>query len=147
MFKIGDFSRLSQVSVKTLRYYADLGMFEPVHIDQFSGYRYFSIEQLPRLNRILALKDLGLSLEQISRLLAYDILVKKVEPRSITSWATSWVQIWRDHPPDCQGMRVRASVARSRAFWSMVTPSPRPVGTVMVLSGLRLKRSWVISSR
>ncbi|HJW90268.1 MAG TPA: MerR family DNA-binding transcriptional regulator [Anaerolineales bacterium] len=39
MFKIGDFSRLSQVSVKTLRYYADLGLFEPVHIDQFSGYR------------------------------------------------------------------------------------------------------------
>ncbi|MEW5721012.1 MAG: MerR family transcriptional regulator [Chloroflexota bacterium] len=70
MFKIGDFSKLSQVSVKALRYYDELGLLKPVSVDRFTGYRYYSADQLPRLNRILALKDLGLSLEQIARLLS-----------------------------------------------------------------------------
>ncbi len=69
MIKIGDFSRLAQVSVRTLRLYDEMGLLKPAHIDRFSDYRYYSIEQLPRLNRILALKDLGFSLEQISRML------------------------------------------------------------------------------
>ena len=69
MFKISDFSKLSRVSVKALRYYDELGLLRPAQIDRFTSYRYYSIDQLPRLNRILALKDLGLSLEQIARLL------------------------------------------------------------------------------
>ncbi len=73
MFKIGDFSKLSQVSVKTLRYYDELGLLKPVEVDRWTGYRYYSAHQLPRLNRILALKDLGLSLEQIGQLLDGDL--------------------------------------------------------------------------
>ena len=73
MFKIGDFSRLSQLSVKTLRYYDELGLLKPVSVDRFTGYRFYSADQLPRLNRILALKDLGLSLEQIATLLDDDL--------------------------------------------------------------------------
>ncbi len=69
MFKIGDFSRLSQVSVNTLRHYDELGLLKPLQVDRFTGYRYYSIEQLPRLQCILALKDLGLSLEQIAQAL------------------------------------------------------------------------------
>jgi predicted transcriptional regulator YdeE/DNA-binding transcriptional MerR regulator len=69
LFKIGDFSKLAQVSVKTLRYYAQLGLLEPVWVDRFSGYRYYTLEQLPRLNRVLALKDLGFSLEQVQQML------------------------------------------------------------------------------
>jgi DNA-binding transcriptional MerR regulator len=69
MFKISDFSKLSRVSVKALRYYDELGLLRPAQIDRFTSYRYYSMDQLPRLNRILALKDLGLSLEQIARLL------------------------------------------------------------------------------
>ncbi len=69
MYKIGDFSRLCRVPVSALRYYADLGILQPAHVDTFTGYRYYTIDQLPRLNRILALKDLGLSLEQIRDLL------------------------------------------------------------------------------
>lgn len=68
-FKIGDFSRLTQVSVKALRHYDELGLLKPASQDPFTGYRYYAFDQLPRLNRILALKDLGLSLEQIARLL------------------------------------------------------------------------------
>jgi DNA-binding transcriptional MerR regulator len=70
MIKIGDFARLSQVSVVTLRYYDEMDLLKPVKVDHFTGYRFYSADQLPRLNRILALKDLGFSLEQIKLMLA-----------------------------------------------------------------------------
>jgi DNA-binding transcriptional MerR regulator len=73
MFKIGEFSRFSQVTVKTLRYYDKLGLLKPAKIDRFTGYRYYSANQLPRINRILALKDLGLSLDQVAQLLEDDL--------------------------------------------------------------------------
>lgn len=69
MFKIGDFSRIAHVSVKTLRHYAHEGLLEPVWIDRYSGYRYYTLDQLTQLNRVLALKDLGFSLDQIKHLL------------------------------------------------------------------------------
>jgi DNA-binding transcriptional MerR regulator len=70
MIKIGDFSRLSQVPISTLRYYDEVGLLRPAAIDEASGYRFYMLEQLPLLNRILALKWLGLSLDQIAQLLA-----------------------------------------------------------------------------
>jgi DNA-binding transcriptional MerR regulator len=73
MFKIGEFSRLSRVSVRMLRHYDQLDLLKPSEIDRFTGYRYYSAEQLPRLNRILALRDLGFSLEQIADLLEDDL--------------------------------------------------------------------------
>lgn len=69
MLKIGDFSRIGRVSVQTLRYYDDLGLLNPVSVDSSTGYRFYAFDQLPRLHRILALKDLGLTLEEIARLL------------------------------------------------------------------------------
>lgn len=69
MVKIGDFSKFGRVPVKTLRYYDEIGLLKPALVDRFTGYRYYAVEQLARLNRILALKDLGFSLEQIARLL------------------------------------------------------------------------------
>lgn len=70
MIKIGEFARLAQVSVVTLRHYDELGLLTPSTVDPSTGYRYYSIAQLPRLNRILALKDLGFSLEQIEVVLS-----------------------------------------------------------------------------
>jgi len=69
MFRIGEFAQIAQVSGRQLRFYDELGLLKPVRIDHQTGYRYYSIRQLPRLNSILALKDLGLSLEQIASLL------------------------------------------------------------------------------
>lgn len=69
MFKIGDFSRLGQVSTRMLRHYDQLGLLKPKHTDKFSGYRYYTIDQLGDLNRIIALKELGLSLEQIAQIM------------------------------------------------------------------------------
>jgi len=68
MFKIGDFSKFSRVSVKMLRHYDRLGLLRPARIDTVTSYRYYSAGQLPRLNRILALRDLGFTLEQIAAL-------------------------------------------------------------------------------
>ena len=73
MIKIGDFSKLAHVSIKTLHHYDDLGLLKPVHVDRYSGYRYYEIGQLSFLNRILALKDLGLSLDQVTELLREDL--------------------------------------------------------------------------
>jgi DNA-binding transcriptional MerR regulator/effector-binding domain-containing protein len=71
--KIGEFARLGQVTVQTLRYYADLDLLRPGEIDPFTGYRYYLLDQLPALHRILVLKDLGIPLEQIKRMLHENI--------------------------------------------------------------------------
>src|ERR1051326_5641034 len=78
VFKIGDFSRLTQVTVKTLRHYDRLGLIKPDYIDPESGYRYYTAGQLPRLNRILALKDLGFSLEQITTLVKEEVPISEL---------------------------------------------------------------------
>jgi effector-binding domain-containing protein len=78
MIKIGDFSKLSKVSVKTLRYYDEMGLLSPIETDRSTGYRYYSLDQLPRLIRILALKDLGFSLEQIAQALEDGITLEQL---------------------------------------------------------------------
>ncbi len=78
MLKIGDFAKEAQVTVKTLRHYAKIGLLKPVWIDRFTAYRYYSREQLSRLNRILALKDLGFTLEQIGQILQQALTVDEL---------------------------------------------------------------------
>jgi DNA-binding transcriptional MerR regulator len=72
MFRIGEFSLIAQVSGRLLRYYDEIGLLSPEYTDPQTGYRYYSAEQLPRLNRILVLKELGLGLDQIAQLLGQD---------------------------------------------------------------------------
>jgi len=79
MLKIGEFSRITQVSIKTLRFYNQIGLLEPDHIDKFTGHRYYSLEQLPRVNLILALKAMGLALEQIQDVVAGDLTDQQLE--------------------------------------------------------------------
>lgn len=78
MFKIGEFSRLSRVSVRMLRHYDQLGLLKPSRTDSFTNYRYYSADQLPRLNRILALRDLGFSLEQIGNMLDEELSAEQL---------------------------------------------------------------------
>jgi DNA-binding transcriptional MerR regulator len=78
MFRIGEFSKIAQVSGRLLRYYDEIGLLSPALTDPQSGYRYYSAQQLPQLNRILVLKELGLSLEQITRLLAQETAVDDI---------------------------------------------------------------------
>ncbi|HET9473587.1 MAG TPA: MerR family transcriptional regulator [Steroidobacteraceae bacterium] len=65
MFRIGEFSRIARVSARLLRYYDELGLLKPGVVDASTGYRYYTSSQLQRLNRILVLRDLGLTLQQI----------------------------------------------------------------------------------
>jgi DNA-binding transcriptional MerR regulator len=69
MFRIGEFSQITRVTVDTLRYYDAIGLLKPAKVDPFTGYRYYSAKQLMSLNRILALKEIGFSLEEIARIL------------------------------------------------------------------------------
>jgi DNA-binding transcriptional MerR regulator len=78
MLKIGEFARVGQVSIATLRYYDQCGLLKPNALDPDSGYRYYSLDQLTRLNRILALKELGFPLEQITRLLQEDLSLEQL---------------------------------------------------------------------
>jgi DNA-binding transcriptional MerR regulator len=78
MFKISEFSKFCRVPTKTLRYYNEIGLFSPAQVDGFTNYRYYSAEQLPRLNRILVLKEMGLSLAEIARLLNENVSFEEI---------------------------------------------------------------------
>ncbi|GAA3371203.1 MerR family transcriptional regulator [Streptomyces antimycoticus] len=73
MFTIGDFARHGRVSVRMLRHYDATGLLRPAHVDPATGYRYYSAAQLSRLNRVIALKELGFTLQQVR-----DIVDEKV---------------------------------------------------------------------
>ena len=66
MFKIGEFSKLTQVSIRMLRYYDETGLLKPAEIDKFTNYRLYSAEQIPFLNRIIFLRDLGFNISEIA---------------------------------------------------------------------------------
>jgi len=68
VYTIGQFSRICQLSIKTLRFYDEIGLFKPHWVDPSSGYRYYTAEQLPRAYEIIVYRDLGFSLEQIKQL-------------------------------------------------------------------------------
>jgi DNA-binding transcriptional MerR regulator len=78
MLKIGEFSRLSQVTVATLHHYDEIDLLKPAQIDPFTNYRYYSVEQLSHIHRIMALKELGLSLEQIGLMLDEDVSTEQI---------------------------------------------------------------------
>lgn len=69
MLKIGDFSKLSRISIRMLRHYDDLGLLKPETVDDFTGYRYYLESQLPLADRIQVLKNLGFSLAVIGNIL------------------------------------------------------------------------------
>jgi DNA-binding transcriptional MerR regulator len=69
MFTIGDFAGHGRVSVRMLRHYDAIGLLRPAHVDPASGYRRYRAEQLGQLNRIVALKELGFSLQQVRSIL------------------------------------------------------------------------------
>jgi DNA-binding transcriptional MerR regulator len=78
MFSIGDFARHGRVSVRMLRHYDAIGLLQPAHVDDATGYRSYDAQQLSRLNRIVALKDLGFTLERVRTLLDEKIGVEEL---------------------------------------------------------------------
>lgn len=78
MFKIGDFSKICQISNKALRHWDEMGLLKPAHVDAESGYRYYTIAQLYDVNRVLALREMGLTLKQIHRLISKDVSADEI---------------------------------------------------------------------
>lgn len=69
MYQIGLFSKINHITTKTLRHYDEIGLLKPDSVDYLTGYRYYTTDQLPRLHQILALKQLGLSLNEIKEII------------------------------------------------------------------------------
>jgi DNA-binding transcriptional MerR regulator len=78
MLNIGEFARLGQVSTRTLRHYDELGLLAPARTDVATGYRFYSVRQLAELHRVLALRDLGFTLEQIGKVLGDDPSIEEL---------------------------------------------------------------------
>jgi DNA-binding transcriptional MerR regulator len=79
MFSIGDFARLGRVSPRMLRHYDAIGLLRPAAVDPATGYRFYRAYQLGQLNRILALKDLGITLEQLRAILDGQVNTDQLE--------------------------------------------------------------------
>jgi effector-binding domain-containing protein len=86
MFKIGEFSNLSGLSINTLHHYNEIGILKPEQIDEFTGYRYYSAQQLVTVNKIMALKDAGFSLNEIAKVLysipSIDSIISMLEEKA-----------------------------------------------------------------
>lgn len=78
MLSIGEFARLGQVSARMLRHYDDVGLLRPDRVDEASGYRRYTVGQLQRLHRIIALRGMGFGLEQIKQVLSTEISVEEL---------------------------------------------------------------------
>lgn len=78
MFSIGDFARHGRVSVRMLRHYDAIGLLRPAQVDPVTGYRMYRAGQLSRLNRIVALKDLGFTLAQVRSVLDEDVSAEQL---------------------------------------------------------------------
>lgn len=123
MFSIGDFAQLGRVSVRMLRHYDAIGLLPPAHVDPATGYRTYHADQLGRLNRLVALKDLGFTLQQVGAIL--DEAVGADELRGMLRMRQSQLeeQIAADRS------RLARVEARLRTIESETTVSIEPVLT------------------
>jgi DNA-binding transcriptional MerR regulator len=65
MYRIGEFSKISKTTIKALRYYDEVGLLKPEAIDDFTGYRFYTTDQLVKIHYIQSLRQIGLSIEEI----------------------------------------------------------------------------------
>lgn len=133
MFRIGEFARFTRVSVKMLRHYDAIGLLAPARVDDSTGYRFYSTDQLPTLNRIIALKDLGFSLDQIRELLASDLTIDQIRGMLKAQRAQARAAI------EDERRRLRAIEARLLQIERSEAVSPydvvlRPVAPLLIAS-------------
>lgn len=85
MFKIGEFSKLMQVSIRMLQYYDEVGLLKAAEVDKWTGHRMYSVTQIPRLNRILYLRDSGFNVSEIALALEMEdcLLLKTLEKKQL----------------------------------------------------------------
>ena len=133
MLKIGEFSSLAQVSIRTLRHYDELGLLEPVRVDTETGYRYYSVSQLPRLHRILALRDLGFPLERIAQALDCGISVDALKGMLLLRQAEQEVQVQEE----------MERLGRLKALLHLMEQEGHMTGDVLK----EVEPQWIVSMR
>lgn len=135
MFKIGDFSKICQISSKALRLWDEMGLLKPAHVDNENGYRYYTIGQLYDVNRILALREMGLTLKQIHALISKQVsedeirgmfLLKKVELETEIEDAQTRLRMLEarlnhlnQDTPSFSGYTVRVLTTEAQPFYSL----------------------------
>ena len=93
MYRIGDFSKMTKTTVKTLRYYDSIGLLKPQFVDEFTGYRFYSTDQLTKLHKIQSFRQIGLSIDEIKTILegkssAYILEKRKKEIENEIAYGT-----------------------------------------------------------
>jgi DNA-binding transcriptional MerR regulator/effector-binding domain-containing protein len=123
MFTIGDFARHGRVTVRMLRHYDGIGLLRPARVDPHSGYRGYEAAQLSRLNRIVALKDLGFTLDQVAAIIDDKVGIDELRGMLRLRRAELETQLATDRA------RLRAVEARLR---SIATEGAMPTDDVQV---------------
>lgn len=128
MFTIGQFAQLCQVSIRTLRYYADRGLVQPAHVDASTGHRYYTGCQVADINRVLALKDLGFTLTEIA-----DLLIDGTSPDQLRGMLRL-----REHEAARAAEAEQRRLGRIRASIDLLAAAPDldEVGHLVVVKSL-----------
>jgi len=134
MLRIGDFSSLSQITIKTLRYYDEQGLLRPAHVDTVTGYRYYAVSQLPRLHRVLALRDLGFSLDQIGSILNDGISAEQLRGMLLLRQAEQQTRVEEE----------QARLARLQARLSLIEKENSMSNEVVIK---QIPTQWIASVR
>lgn len=134
MLKIGEFSVLTQVSIKTLRYYDETGLLKAARVDADSGYRYYSASQVPRLHRILALRDLGFPLNRIAQLI----------DEGVTAAALRSILTLREAEQEVRVQEETERLARLRARLRLIEQEGMMASEVVLKE---VSPQWIVSVR
>jgi DNA-binding transcriptional MerR regulator len=134
VLKIGEFSALAQVSIRTLRHYDDVGLLKPMHVEAESGYRHYSVSQLPRLHRILALRDLGFPLDRIGEALE----------KGVSADALRGMLLLRQVEQEKQVDEEMERLNRLRALIHLIDKEGRMTGDVILKD---VDAQWIVSLR
>jgi DNA-binding transcriptional MerR regulator/effector-binding domain-containing protein len=138
MLNIGEFARLGQVSPRMLRHYDETGLLNPSRVDPQTGYRSYEVAQLPRLHRLVALRDLGFGLEQIRPMLDDDPSVEQLRGMLRLRRA----QIEQDVADE--QARLRRVEAHLRALEGSITMSSLDVA-IKVTEPVRIAEAWAVA--
>ena len=161
MFTIGEFARHGRVSVRMLRHYDATGLLRPARVEEASGYRFYAAGQLARLNRIIALKDLGFSLDQVREMLDEQVSaeqlrgmlrLRQAELQSrLTADRPGWPRSRRDSRSSkgrapCPPTTSRSSRSQPSGWPSSPRPRPASNPPPSPRSSSRCTRSWAAGS-
>ncbi|MGG7176830.1 MerR family transcriptional regulator [Clostridium paraputrificum] len=137
MYTIGMFSNINKITTKTLRHYDEIGLLKPAVVDKFTGYRYYTTDQLPKLHEIITLKQMGLALQDIKEVIentkALELFLKLKEEEILKNMESEKIKL-----------------AQIKSFYNMIkgdvkymyTPVIRELPEVIVASMRQVVKSY-----